>query len=98
MAGVTQFAESEELVLDVSNALLDIAPDSYVPLQEWESTGFIGALSLQEGKTITDYNYFDLSKASESEFDKIWPVVEYTLTFARGNRSTKKEQDTVRLS
>lgn len=95
MAGVAQFAESVQLVLDGANTLLDIAPDSYVPLSEWELTGYTGALQLKE-KDLTDYKYFDLSTAKESEFNKIWPLIEYTLTFSRGNGSTKAERDLFR--
>jgi len=95
MAGVAQFAESVQLVLDCANELLDIAPESYVPMSEWESTGYLGALQLKD-KDLTDYDYFDLSTATETEFNKIWPLVEYTLTFSRGNGSTKAERDLFR--
>jgi len=96
MAGVAQFAESVQLVLDAANELLDIAPESYVPLSEWKSTGETGSLTLKDKKEVTDYQYFDLSTATESEFNTLWALVEYTLTFSRGNGSTQVERDLFR--
>lgn len=98
MAGVAQFSESIKIVLDTSNKLLDIALDSYVPLSQWHSTGAIGALLPEGYPSLEQYNYFDLATASDSDFNLFWALVEYTLRFNRGVKSTQAERTEYRRS
>jgi len=92
MAGVAQFAEGVQLVLDCASELLLYAPTSYVPLTNWVSKGYIGALQFAGGKAITDFDFVDLSHVSDETFSKYWSMIEYTLKFARGDGSTDADE------
>jgi len=92
MAGVAQFAEGVQLVLDCARELLLNAPTSYVPLTNWVSRGYIGALQFAGDKAITDFDFVDLSLVSDETFSNYWSMIEYTLKFARGDGSTDAEE------
>jgi len=96
MAGVAQFAESVRLVVDCANELLISAPDSFVPLDKWESAGHMGGLKFPENKNITDFPFVDFNDISDDSFSLYWSMVEYTLKFARGNESTDYEREVFR--
>jgi len=96
MAGTAQFAESVNLVVKISNFLLKSAPGSFVSLDNWRSTGSSGSLSLNEGLSISDFDVFDLSIATDNDFQIMWNIVDYTLKFAHGHKSTKKQRDLFR--
>merc|ERR1740124_2074711 len=92
MAGVAQFAEGVQLVLDCARELLLNAPTSYVPLTNWVSRGYIGALQFAGDKAITDFDFVDLLHVSDETFSKYWSMIEYTLKFARGDGLTDAEE------
>ena len=103
MAGIQQFAEAERLILVASKVLETSASKSYLPLKEWDSTpvlgGFSPAADLVDGNdeaSLEMYSTWDLSTASQSDFDAIWALVEYTLKFSRGNQPTSAERDLFR--
>jgi hypothetical protein len=95
MAGVAQFAEGVDLVSKCANALLGVK-SSYIPLELWEYMGSFGALELVDNKTIADYDPMDLSAVEREVFEHVWGLVDYTLKFSRGKRSTSKERDLFR--
>jgi hypothetical protein len=95
MAGVTQFAEGVDIVLQCANALQE-EETSYIPLKLWNSVGHFGGLDLKDGKSIEDYNPMDLSKVDEVAFDRVWALIDYSLKFSRGKRSTSDERDLFR--
>ena len=94
-AKVPHFPESVNLVLDCANQLLKI-PGSYVPMNNFVSVPRLGGFELNNNKTIDDFDYVDLSTISEANFAKFWSILDYTLKFARGRRSTKKERNVFR--
>lgn len=106
MAGIQQFAEAEQLILAASKVLETSASKSYLPLKEWRSTGYVGliqpeslAADLVDGNdeaSLELYSTWDLSTASQSNFDAIWALIEYTLKFSRGNQPTSTERDLFR--
>jgi len=95
MAGVVQFQEGVDTVIDVANVLLDKAPGSYLLLENWLSTGHFGTLSLKEGD-VTDYDYADLSTMDMETFETIWAMIKYTLKFSRGHQPTGDVHDLFR--
>ena len=94
-AGVGQFSEAVDVVVDVANELLKSAPGSYLPLENWASTGHFGSFMLAEGD-IEDYDYVDMSKIDSTAFEKLWAMIKYTLKFARGHGATDYERDVFR--
>lgn len=90
MAGVGQFQEAVDLVLNAANTLLDSVPDSYVPLSNWTSQSRLGALLPAE--PAHDKVGIKLSSVDEETFETIWAAIQYTMKFARGYRGTDLEK------
>ena len=88
MAGVPQFPDAVEVVLEAARVL---PLSAYVPLTDWLSTPANGGLTLK-ANSIDDVPHLDLSTASVQTFETIWALVDYTLEFSRGGRSRAKER------
>ena len=82
--GHPQFPDAVRVILRAA-AVLEEA--WYVPLSQWESTPSTGGLTRKGGKTIADTPHVDLSQVSESDFETLWALMDYTLEFSRGARA-----------
>lgn len=96
-AGIAQFAEGVQIVLDCANELQN-QNGSYVPLENFISVSRFGALDFGNNMTINNFTYMDLTTSSDEEFDHIWRLIEYTLKFSRGNRPATTERNLFRQS
>ena len=92
MDGITQFSESIDLLIEVSNFILPSTPGSFVPLTDLILTGYAGSLSFANGKSISDFDSFNLSTAAEDVFQIMWNIVDYTLEFTHGHTSFERQR------
>ena len=78
-----QFPDAVDVVIAAAKVL---SKESYVPLNQWESTPATGGLTLRGGKGIADVDHLDLASVDDATFETIWALMDYTLEFSRGGK------------